>query len=150
MLEDVMAYCVFWSFDAAGKSLESKILKQGHYLNLFAKIMFFGMLLCAILEMFEKSDHIYILQEFKNHFWLLVIIKTSIFLTSPSIIIHTCQMIYCTQHLKFQLYILLKMIRDLSEEVHFPEDMLIYNKTFQEQIHFNWKILTAKHQNLIR
>ncbi|CAH1380190.1 unnamed protein product, partial [Tenebrio molitor] len=82
------------------------------------------------------------------NFWVLIF-KMSLYLPFLAMVAHSYQVIYCAQHIKFQMYMLNVLVERLGSDVEDSHN-LIRNEVYQKQIESKLKIIIDRHCDLIR
>jgi hypothetical protein len=78
--------------------------------------------------------------------FFVLILKMTQYLAGLAMEVHAYQIIYCTQHIKFQMYML---IEKLGRDVEDSHD-LIRDEVYQEQIESRLKMIIDRHCDFIR
>jgi hypothetical protein len=79
----------------------------------------------------------------------MVIFKMTMYLWALVVQAHAYQVIYVTQHVKFQMYMSNALIESLGSDVEGWEN-LIRDKVYQEQIESKLKMIIDRHCEFIR
>jgi hypothetical protein len=82
------------------------------------------------------------------NFWVFIF-KMMMYLAGLAMVAHGYQVIYCTQHIKFQMYMLNVLVERLGSDAE-DSDNLIRNEVYQKQIESKLKMIIERHCDLIR
>jgi hypothetical protein len=84
-----------------------------------------------------------------RQFFFVLILKMTLYLAGLAMEVHAYQIIYCTQHIKFQMYMLSALIEKLGRDVEDSEN-LICDEVYQEEIESKLKMIIDRHCDFIR
>ena len=132
-----------WEIDSAGKKVERKIRQGVKYMTIYIVITFLttvcGTVLFAI-NLSHDLEWFFALRFFKDYFpgqytILTVLYKTTFICIGYSMTVHAFQIIYYTQHLRYQIMLLNEHILNISNCcLDVNEDELFYDKEYQTTI----------------
>ena len=132
-----------WEIDSAGKKVETKIRQEVKYMTIYIVITFLTTVCGSILFAINLSHDLewfFGLRFFKDYFpnqytILAVLYKATFICIGYSMIVHAFQMIYYTQHLRYQIMLLNEHILNIGNcGPNFNEEELFYNKEYQTTI----------------
>ncbi|KAJ3620155.1 hypothetical protein MTP99_004142 [Tenebrio molitor] len=81
--------------------------------------------------------------------FFVLILKMTLYLAGLVMEVHAYQIIYCTQHIKFQMYMLSALIEKLGRDFEDSEN-LIRDEVYQEEIESKLKMIIDRHCDFIR
>lgn len=149
-----------WSIDSAGDKIRSDIKKEIIVITTFGIFNFLfsfyaGFLHVKIIP--EDIESLVVLRlfqvHFPNHFQILTLIfKSTYFLLSYVMIVHCYQVIYYTQHLRFQFIMLQEYIANIDKHnasFNTFEHNLFYNQKYQNEIERRFKFCIKRCSDLI-
>ncbi|RZC39024.1 hypothetical protein BDFB_005188 [Asbolus verrucosus] len=158
LVDDVMAHINLWDIDNAGEEIETQIMNESKIINLFAVANTSLAVITSISYIFPNAyDEEMILvfriyQEvfsgqsvFFSTFHRLTYCMLCFIMTAYPYIV-----IYITQHVKFQLYMFNKYIKELMDDYDGAEERLICTEGYQKEIEFRLKFLIERHNEFIR
>jgi hypothetical protein len=157
LVENSMNVIELWDISSAGNDVKLRILRESKQINTFVVINTALPLLWGtqILSLRDSDSHGIFVQHILDklcpqqaNFWI-VIFKITLYLAGLVMEIHGYQVIYITQHIKFQMYMLNALIERLSSD---DEDShnLIRDDAYQEHIESKLKMIIERHCELIR
>jgi hypothetical protein len=157
LVDDVMNILDLWDISSAGNDVKRRILSESRKINTFVVINTALPLLFVTQMMSSRdndSEEIFVQHIFDKwcprqaKFWVLIF-KMTTYLSGFAMVAHSYQVIYCTQHIKFQIYMISVLIERLGSDVEDSED-LIRNEVYQKEIESKLKIIIDRHCDLIR
>ncbi|KAJ3656677.1 hypothetical protein Zmor_015731 [Zophobas morio] len=132
-----------WEIDSAGKKVETKIRQEVKYMTIYIVITFLTTVCGSILFAINLSHDLewfFALRFFKDYFpnqytILAVLYKATFICIGYSMIVHAFQIIYYTQHLRYQIMLLNEHILNIgNSDPNVNEEELFYNKEYQTTI----------------
>jgi hypothetical protein len=157
IVENSMNVNELWDASSAGKDVKLRIARESKQINTFVVINTALALLWASLVMSSGDNHgegIFvqqILDKLSAHQanFFMVIFKMTMYLWALVVQAHAYQVIYITQHVKFQMYMNNALIESLGSDVEGWES-LIRDKVYQEQIESKLKMIIDRHCDFVR
>ncbi|KAJ3657237.1 hypothetical protein Zmor_016249 [Zophobas morio] len=158
LIEDVMSSIDLWAIDSADEETETKILKESKFINMYVFLNTVVGLVWAITMTFpnhREVEHffpVFLFQKWlpqHNHF-LGYVFKITSFVTSFTMVAHGYQVIYATQHLKFQIYIFNKFVENICYGFIENEEKVVHDRTYQSEIEYRLKVLIKRHQDFFK
>ena len=132
-----------WELDSAGERVEKKIRREVKYMTIYIVITFVialcGSLLFAV-NLSHNLEWFFVLRFFKVYFpdqyiVLAILYKVTFIFTGYSMVVQVFQIIYYTQHLRYQIMLLNEHILNISDYYHNSnEERLFYDKEYQTTI----------------
>jgi hypothetical protein len=150
-----------WALDSAGKKISQRIKKEAISTSVIVIVNSLIALLAALLFFLPAENDkelFFALYLFKRWFpvygfVLSWIYRSTFFVISYVLITSIHEFIYTVQHVKFQLYLLLfhlKNITDLTEYNSVSDHNLLINKHFQRIITQRLKFCVKRHAELLQ
>ncbi|KAJ3620153.1 hypothetical protein MTP99_004140 [Tenebrio molitor] len=157
MVDDVMTVIDLWDISSAGNDVKLRILSESRKINTFVVINT-ALPLLFVTQMMSSPDNdseaIFVQHIFDKwcprqaNFWVFIF-KMTMYLAGLAMVAHSYQVIYCTQHIKFQIYMLNVLLERLGSDAEDSEN-LIRNEVYQKQIETKLKMIIDRHCDLIR
>jgi hypothetical protein len=157
LVDDVMNIVDLWDISSAGNDVKLRILSESRKLHTFVVINT-ALPLLYLTQMLSSREHdseeIFVQHIFDKwcprqaNFWVLIF-KMSLYLPFLAMVAHSYQVIYCAQHIKFQMYMLNVLVERLGSDVEDSHN-LIRDEVYQKQIESKLKIIIDRHCDLIR
>jgi hypothetical protein len=157
MVDDVMTVIDLWDISSAGNDVKLRILSESRKINTFVVINT-ALPLLFVTQMMSSPDNdseaIFVQHIFDKwcprqaKFWVFIF-KMTMYLAGLAMVAHSYQVIYCTQHIKFQIYMINVLVERLGSDAEDSEN-LIRNEVYQKQIETKLKMIIDRHCDLIR
>jgi hypothetical protein len=154
MIDDILDLMIFWDAGCAGQHVKSKIISEARYINIAAATTaVFGVLSVAsfVYPNTKESDTVFLVRlqrdwlPFQNIF-LDIFLKLALCVIGFVSTAHAFHMLYITQHIKFQLYMLNEYIGKMGDR---DDDESVYDEAYQEEIGFRIKFCIKRHNEAI-
>jgi hypothetical protein len=157
MVENSMNVIELWDISSAGNDVKLGILRESRQINTFVVIntalpLVWG---TRIMSSRDNDSELYFFQHIFDKLcprqanFFVLILKMTLYLAGLAMEVHAYQIIYCTQHIKFQMYMLSALIEKLGRDVEDSHD-LIRDEVYQKQIESKLKMIIDRHCDLIR
>jgi hypothetical protein len=145
-----------WDISSAGNDVKLRILRESRQINTFVLINTALPLVWGTRIMSSDNDsELYFFQHIldklchrQTNFFVLIL-KMTLYLAGLVMEVHAYQIIYCTQHIKFQMYMLSALIEKLGRDFEDSEN-LIRDEVYQEEIESKLKMIIDRHCDFIR
>ncbi|KAJ3656688.1 hypothetical protein Zmor_015741 [Zophobas morio] len=129
-----------WAINSAGEKIASKIRKEANYLSLYCIMTCLtavGASVLFVMDLPHDLEWFFVLRFLQDYlpeqFTVLALLyKTTFFFTGYSMIVHALQVIYYTQHLRYQIMMLNEYIMDLSDDG--DDEELFHDKHYQSKV----------------
>ncbi|RZB39212.1 hypothetical protein BDFB_003500 [Asbolus verrucosus] len=156
---DISGDITMWAFESAGSETYSKIKKDIKIVTIcavanFALAFVAGCFYVQYLP--NESELFWAYKLFEDHFSsqspaLTIIYKLTIPLMGYVMVVHAIQSIYYTQHMKFQMNMLHKHVKHLTdyENDRISEEMY-YDEEYQTEICRRLRYCIERHINLVK
>jgi hypothetical protein len=157
LVDDVMNILDLWDISSAGNDVKLRILSESRKIHTVVVINTALPLLYVTLMLSSRehdSEEIFVQHIFDKwcprqaNFWVLIF-KMSMYLAGLAMVAPSHQVIYSTQHIKFQMYMLSVLVERLGSDVEDSHN-LIRNEVYQKQIELKLKMIIDRHCDLIR
>ncbi|XP_068900444.1 uncharacterized protein [Tenebrio molitor] len=156
MVENVMNVIELWDISSARNDVKLRIARESKQINIFVVINTSLILLWAtqIMSSPDDTERIFVqhvldkLCPRQTNFYV-VIFKVTLYLAGLALQVHAYQVIYTTQHVKFQMYMLNALIEGLGSDVEGSES-LIRDEIYQEEVESKLEKIIDRHCELIR
>jgi hypothetical protein len=157
IVENSMKVIDLWDISSAGNDVKLRIARESKQINMFVVINTTLTLLWGTNIMSSRdndSEQIFfqhILDKLCPHLAnsYAFILKMTLYLAGLAMEVHSYQIIYITQHIKFQMYMLNAHIERLGSDVEDSHN-LIRDDVYQEHIESKLKMIIDRHCDLIR
>jgi hypothetical protein len=157
IVENSLNVIELWDINSAGNDVKLRILRESKQINTFVVINTVLPLLLStqILSSRDSDSEGIFVQHILDQLcprqanFLIVIFKITLFLMGLVMVAHGYQVIYVTQHIKFQMYMLNALIERLRSDVEDSYN-LIRNEVYQKQIESKLKMIIERHCDVIR
>jgi hypothetical protein len=157
IVENSLNVIELWDISSAGNDVKLRIARESKQINIFVVINTALPLLWAtnIMSSRENDSELIFFQHILDKLCprlansYVFILKMTLYLAGFAMEVHGYQVIYVTQHIKFQMYMLNALIEKLGSDVEDSEN-LIRDKVYQEQIESKLKMIIDRHCDLIR
>jgi hypothetical protein len=156
MVENVMNVIELWDISSAGNDVKLRIARESNQIITFVVINTSLILLWATLIMSSRDDTEKIFVQHvldklcprQTNFYV-VIFKVTLYFAGLALQVHAYQVIYTTQHVKFQMYMLNALIEGLGSDVEDSES-LIRDEIYQQEVESKLEKIIDRHCELIR
>jgi hypothetical protein len=156
MVEQIMEVIDLWEIDSAGKETKQRITRESRRINMFAAIITILGVTGATTHLLSHNPaetvfvrHIFHLLFPRQAEFLVIFFNLTLYLAISVLPAHGYEMIYFTQHVKFQIYMCETFIQAMTDGTDF-EETLIYNADYQQLIESRLKSLIKRHCDFIR
>ena len=153
-----MSVIDLWAVDSADEDTKTRILKESKFLNTFVFLNSAMGLIWASTMIYpnqREAEHSFPAFLFKKWFphyshFLGCAFNLTSFAMSFTIVAQGYQLIYGTQHVKFQMYIFNKFVEAICQDFIQSDEVGILSRPHQIEIELRLKVLIKRHQDIIR
>jgi hypothetical protein len=145
-----------WEIDSAGEETKLKITRESKRINMFVAINTILAVTWATTHLLSHNPtetvfvrHIFHLLFPRQADFLFIFFNLTLYLAIFVNIAHCYEVIYATQHVKFQIYMCKTFIQEMTHGSD-SEETLIYNADYQQLIESRLKSLIKRHCDFIR
>jgi hypothetical protein len=156
MVEQVMEVIDLWEIDSAGEETKQRITRESRRINMFVVInTILGVTWATTLVVSHNpTETVFVRDIFHLLFpsqakFLIVFFNLMFYLAVLATMAHPYQVIYTTQHAKFQIYMYKTFIQKMTDRTDL-EEKLIYDGDYQESTESRLKFLINRHCDFIR
>jgi hypothetical protein len=156
MMEQIMGVIDLWEIDSAGEETKQRITRESRRINMVAAIITILGVTGATIHILSHNPaetvfvrHIFHLLFPRQAEFLVIFFNLTLYLAISVLPAHGYEMIYFTQHVKFQIYMCETFIQAMTHGTDF-EETLIYNADYQQLIESKLKSLIKRHCDFIR
>ncbi|XP_063914243.1 uncharacterized protein LOC135130753 [Zophobas morio] len=149
-IDDIMNSFPLWDIDTAGETIKIKIKKEMQILTIFVVSNTLAGLLWISLIIFTYSA--FAILPPRNFLLcacdcLFFIVKLTSHVIVLAMIAHPFQILYITQHAKFQMYLFNKYVEEVCcvHEKENIEENLLDDEIYQEEVRIRLKLLVRRH-----
>jgi hypothetical protein len=151
MVEQIMEVIDLWEIDSAGEETKQRITRESRRINMFVAInTILGVTWATILVVSHNpTETVFVRDIFHLLFpsqakFLIVFFNLMFYLAVLPTMAHPYQVIYTTQHVKFQIYMCKTFIQKMTDQTDLEEN-LIYDGDYQESTESRLKFLINRH-----
>ncbi|KAJ3657162.1 hypothetical protein Zmor_016182 [Zophobas morio] len=151
LIDDVMSILPLWDIDTAGETIENRIKKETKIITTFTIVTSLLALLWATVVVYSSFD---ILPP-KNLVlctcdYLFSVLKLASHVIVFAFMAHPLQVVYATQHVKFQMYLFNKHIEDICsmDDEENEEEYLVDDEKYQKEVRLRLNLLVKRHCEL--
>jgi hypothetical protein len=144
-----------WEIDSAGEETKQRITKESRRINMFVAINTILAVTWATTHLFhEATETVFVRYIFDLLFprqadFLFILFNLTLYVATFVMIAHSYEVIYATQHVKFQIYMCKTFIQEMTIGTD-SEEVLIYNAYYQQLTESRLKFLINRHCDFIR
>ncbi|KAJ3620097.1 hypothetical protein MTP99_004089 [Tenebrio molitor] len=145
-----------WEIDSAGEETKQRITRESRRINMFVVInTIMGVTWATTLVVSHNpTETVFVRDIFHLLFpsqakFLIVFFNLMFYLAVLATMAHPYQVIYTTQHVKFQIYMCKTFIQKMTDQTDLEEN-LIYDGDYQESTESRLKFLINRHCDFIR
>jgi hypothetical protein len=156
LVEQAMEVIDLWEIDSAGEETKQRITRESRRINMFMVInTILGVTWATTLVVSHNpTETVFVRDIFHLLFpsqakFLIVFFNLTSYLVVVTVIAHAYQIIYTTQHVKFQIYMCKTFIQKMTDRTDLEEN-LIYDRDYQELIESRLKFFINRHCDFIR
>ncbi|CAH1380156.1 unnamed protein product, partial [Tenebrio molitor] len=155
IVEQVMEVIDLWEIDSAGEETKQRITRESRRINMFVAINTILAVTWATTHLFhEATETVFVRYIFDLLFprqadFLFILFNLTLYVATFVMIAHSYEVIYATQHVKFQIYMCKTFIQEMTIGTN-SEEMLIYNAYYQQLTESRLKFLINRHCDFIR
>jgi hypothetical protein len=156
MVEQIMEVIDVWEINSAGEETKQRITRESRRINTFVAInTILGVTgTTTHLLSHNPAETVFVRHIFRLLFprqaeFLVIFFNLTLYLAISVMPAHAYEMIYITQHVKFQTYMCETFIPAMTDGTDF-EETLIYNADYQQLIESRLKSLIKRHCDFIR
>ena len=145
-----MSILPLWDIDTAGETIKNRIKKETKIITTFTIVTSLLALLWATVVVYSSFD---ILPP-KNLVlytcdYLFSVLKLASHVIVVAFMAHPLQVVYATQHVKFQMYLFNKHIEDIcSMDDEENEEELVDDERYQKEVRRRLNLLVKRHCEL--
>jgi hypothetical protein len=159
MVEQIMEAIDLWEIDAAGEETKLRITRESRRINMFVAINTILAVTWATsatthLLSHNPSETVFVRHIFHLLFprqadFLFIFFNLTLYLAIFVMTAHAYEMIYVTQHVKFQIYMCETFIQEMTDSTD-SEETLMYDADYQQLTESRLKSLIKRHCDFIR
>jgi hypothetical protein len=156
LVEQAMEVIDLWEIDSAGEETKQRITRESRRINMFVVInTIMGVTWATTLVVSHNpTETVFVRDIFHLLFpsqakFLIVFFNLMFYLAVLATMAHPYQVIYTTQHVKFQIYMCKTFIQKMTDQTDLEEN-LIYDGDYQESTESRLKFLINRHCDFIR
>jgi hypothetical protein len=156
LVEQAMEVIDLWEIDSAGEETKQRITRESRRINMFVVInTILGVTWATTLVVSHNpTETVFVRDIFHLLFpsqakFLIVFFNLMFYLVVLTVIAHAYQIIYTTQHVKFQIYMCKIFIQKMTDHTDLEENV-IYDGDYQELIESRLKFFINRHCDFIR
>jgi hypothetical protein len=156
MVEQVMEVIDLWEICSASEETKQKITRESRRINMFVVInTILGVTWATTLVVSHNpTETVFVRDIFHLVFpsqakFLIFFFNLMFYLAVIATMAHPYQVIYTTQHVKFQIYMCKTFIQKMTDQTDLEEN-LIYDGDYQESTESRLKFLINRHCDFIR
>jgi hypothetical protein len=156
MVEQIMEVIDLWEIDSAGEETKPRITRESRRINMFVAINTILAVTWATTHLLSHNPsetvfvrHIFHLLFRQQADFLFIFFNLTLYLAIFVMITHAYEMIYVTQHVKFQIYMCQTFIQAMTDGTD-SEERLMYDADYQHLTESRLKSLIKRHCDFIR
>jgi hypothetical protein len=156
MVEQVMEVIDLWEIDSAGEETKQRIIRESRGINMFVAINTILGATGATIHFLSNNPtetvfvrHIFHLLFPRQAQFLVIFFNLTLYLNLFVMTAHPYEVIYGTQHVKFQMYMCKTFIQEMTDGTD-SEETLMYNADYQQLTESRLKSLIKRHCEFIR
>ncbi|KAJ3620107.1 hypothetical protein MTP99_004097 [Tenebrio molitor] len=156
LVEQIMEVIDLWEIDSAGEETKQRITRESRRINIFVAINTILSVTWATTLVVSHNPtetvfvrHILHLLCPRQADFLLVFFNLTLYLAVFVMMAHAYEMIYTTQHVKFQMYMCKAFIQAMTDGTD-SEETLMYDADYQQLTESRLKSLIKRHCDFIR
>jgi hypothetical protein len=156
LVEQAMEVIDLWEIDSAGEETKQRITRESRRINIFVAINTILSVTWAttLVVSHNPTETVFVRDIFHLLFpsqakFLIVFFHLMYYLAVLATMAHPYQVIYTTQHVKFQIYMCKTFIQKMTDQTDLEEN-LIYDGDYQESTESRLKFLINRHCDFIR
>jgi hypothetical protein len=156
MVEQIMEVIDLWEIDSAGEETKQRIIRESRRINMFAAIITILAVTGPTVHCLSNNPtetafvrHIFHLLFPRQAQFLVIFFNLTFYLTIFVMTAHPYELIYMTQHVKFQMYMCKTFIQEMTDGTD-SEETLMYNADYQQLTELRLKLLIKRHCEFIR
>ncbi|KAJ3620105.1 hypothetical protein MTP99_004096 [Tenebrio molitor] len=145
-----------WEIDSAGEETKPRITRESRRINMFVAINTILAVTWATTHLLSHNPsetvfvrHIFHLLFRQQADFLFIFFNLTLYLAIFVMITHAYEMIYVTQHVKFQIYMCQTFIQAMTDGTD-SEERLMYDADYQHLTESRLKSLIKRHCDFIR
>ncbi|XP_068902060.1 uncharacterized protein [Tenebrio molitor] len=151
LVEQAMEVIDLWKIDSAGEETKQRITKESRRINMFVAI---NTILAVVVVSHNPTETVFVRDIFHLLFpsqakFHTVFFNLMFYLAVLATMAHPYQVIYTTQHVKFQIYMCKTFIQKMTDRTDL-EEILLYDGDYQESTESRLKFLINRHCDFIR
>jgi hypothetical protein len=154
-VEDILDLKKYWDVGYAGEHIKSKIISESRFINIAAILTTLLSVLSVVSLVFPNSidnDTIYAYRFVRNwlplqNIFLDILLRLTCFMLGLVPTAHAFQMLYITQHVRFQLYMINAYMENVCDR---DDEDCVNDEVYQEQVGLLMKFYVSRHTDAIR